>query len=84
MVEVEDMRIIIYPQEPGPGAYDNGYNAGISDAVYDHDNDLAYNLAGQCLPCHSEVGRITYGVREFMGNIIYNSTSRQLIIFHAT
>jgi hypothetical protein len=43
-----------YPQ-PGPGAYSNGYRAGIADAVYDHDNNLAYNPVGQCLPCHSEV-----------------------------
>jgi hypothetical protein len=43
-----------YPQ-PGPGPYENGYNAGISDAVYDHDNGLAYNPVGQCLPCHSQV-----------------------------
>ncbi|MGA9153840.1 MAG: hypothetical protein WBZ36_24940 [Candidatus Nitrosopolaris sp.] len=46
-----------YWQQPGPGsgAYDNGYDAGISDAVYDHDNGLAYNPVGQCLPCHSQV-----------------------------
>jgi hypothetical protein len=43
-----------YPQ-PGPGAYENGYSAGISDAVYDHDNGLVYNPVGQCLPCHSQV-----------------------------
>jgi hypothetical protein len=40
-----------YPQ---PGPYENGYNAGISDAVYDHDNGLAYNPL-TCLPCHSQV-----------------------------
>jgi hypothetical protein len=34
-----------YPQ-PGPGAYSNGYSAGISDAVYDHDNGLVYNPVG--------------------------------------
>jgi hypothetical protein len=44
-----------YPQQPGLGAFANGYNAGISDAVYDHDNSLNYNPVGQCLPCHSEV-----------------------------
>jgi hypothetical protein len=43
-----------YPQ-PGPGGYSNGYSAGIADAVYDHDNNLAYNPVGQCLPCHSQV-----------------------------
>jgi hypothetical protein len=43
-----------YPQ-PGPGAYENGYSAGISDAVYDDDNGLVYNPVGQCLPCHSQV-----------------------------
>ena len=29
-----------FPQ-PGPGPYENGYNAGISDAVNDYDNGLA-------------------------------------------
>ena len=43
-----------YPQL-GPGAYENGYSAGIADAVYDHNNDLSYNPVGSCLPCHSEV-----------------------------
>ena len=38
-----------------PGGYSNGCNAGISDAVYDHDNGLAYNPIGQCLPCHYQV-----------------------------
>jgi hypothetical protein len=42
-------------RQPGPGAYENGYYAGISDAVYDHDNGLVYNPVGQCLPCHSQV-----------------------------
>jgi hypothetical protein len=42
-----------YPQQPGP--YSNGYSAGIADAVYDHDNNLAYNPVGQCLSCHSQV-----------------------------
>jgi|SRR5215469_7238604 len=46
-----------YPQQPGPGAYENGYNTGISDAVYDHNNGLAYNPVGNCLPCHSQVYR---------------------------
>jgi len=31
-----------YPA-PGPGAYDNGYNAGTADAQYDHDNGHAEN-----------------------------------------
>jgi hypothetical protein len=44
-----------YLQQPGPGAYSNGYSAGISDAVYDHDNNLAYNPVGQFLSCHSQV-----------------------------
>jgi hypothetical protein len=46
----------------GGGGYENnylqganGYNAGISDAVYDHNNGLAYNPVGNCLPCHSQV-----------------------------
>jgi len=39
----------------GPGPYTNGYSAGISDAVYDHDNNLQYNPIGQCLSCHSQV-----------------------------
>jgi hypothetical protein len=41
-------------QQPGPGAYSNGYSAGIADAVYDHDNNLAYNPIGQCVLCHSQ------------------------------
>jgi len=40
-------------QQSGP--YDNGYNAGIADAIYDHTNNLVYNPVGQCLPCHSEI-----------------------------
>jgi hypothetical protein len=32
----------------------NGYNVGIADAIYDHDNNLAYNPVGQCLQCHSQ------------------------------
>jgi hypothetical protein len=35
--------------------YESGYQAGISDAIYDHDNNLAYNPIGQCLSCHSEL-----------------------------
>jgi hypothetical protein len=38
-----------------PQPYSNGYSAGIADAVYDHDNNLAYNPVGQCLSCHSQV-----------------------------
>ena len=45
-----------YPQV-GPGTYENGYSAGISDTIYDHDNSLAYNPVGNCLPCHSQVYR---------------------------
>ena len=44
-----------YGGQAGPGAYSLGYSAGISDAVYDHDNSLAYNPVGNCLPCHSQV-----------------------------
>ena len=43
-----------YPRA-GPGAYSLGYSGGISDAVYDHDNSLAYNPVGNCLPCHSQI-----------------------------
>jgi hypothetical protein len=32
----------------------DGYNAGIADAVYDHQNNLVYNPIGNCLPCHSQ------------------------------
>jgi hypothetical protein len=35
--------------------YESGYQAGISNAIYDHDNNLAYNPIGQCLSCHSEL-----------------------------
>ena len=35
--------------------YSNGYYAGQQDAIYDHDNNLAYNPIGQCLSCHSEL-----------------------------
>jgi hypothetical protein len=38
-----------------PDAYNNGYFAGQQDAIYDHDNNLAYNPIGECLPCHSEL-----------------------------
>jgi hypothetical protein len=46
-----------YRYESGyqPGAYNNGYYAGIQDAIYDRDNNLAYDPIGQCLPCHSEL-----------------------------
>jgi hypothetical protein len=43
-----------YSCSGGGGVYENGYNAGISDAVYDHENGLAYNPVGNCLPCHSQ------------------------------
>jgi len=39
----------------GPGSWDNGVQAGYQDAVYDHDNNLAYNPYGQCYSCHSEI-----------------------------
>jgi hypothetical protein len=32
----------------------DGYNAGIADAVYDHQNNLVYNPIGKCLSCHSQ------------------------------
>jgi hypothetical protein len=35
--------------------YETGYYAGQQDAIYDHDNNLAYNPVGQCLSCHSEL-----------------------------
>jgi hypothetical protein len=35
------------------GIGSDGYNAGIADAVYDHQNGLAYNPIGNCLLCHS-------------------------------
>jgi len=31
-----------------------GYNAGLADAVYDHNNNLQYNPVGNCLSCHSQ------------------------------
>ncbi|MGC2570186.1 MAG: hypothetical protein WA364_01650 [Candidatus Nitrosopolaris sp.] len=37
----------------GGGPYESAYNAGTADAVYDHQNGLAYNPVGSCLPCHS-------------------------------
>jgi len=40
-------------EPPGPQSYDNGWSAGLQDAVYDHDNSLQYNPVGSCLPCHS-------------------------------
>jgi hypothetical protein len=40
---------------PGPASYDNGWNAGLQDAIYDHDNSLQYNPVGSCLPCHSQL-----------------------------
>jgi hypothetical protein len=36
------------------GIGSDGYNAGIADAVYDHQNNLVYNPIGNCLPCHSQ------------------------------
>jgi hypothetical protein len=33
---------------------DAGFSDGVSDAVYDHQNNLAYNPIGSCIPCHSE------------------------------
>ena len=35
------------------GIGSDGYNAGIADAIYDHQNGLAYNPIGNCLSCHS-------------------------------
>src|SRR5262245_4520803 len=32
----------------------DAYNAGIADAVYDHQNNLSYHPSGNCLPCHSQ------------------------------
>jgi hypothetical protein len=37
-----------------PGIGSDGYNAGIADAVCDHENNLVYNPIGNCLPCHSQ------------------------------
>jgi hypothetical protein len=36
------------------GIGSEGYNAGMADAVYDHQNNLVYNPIGNCLPCHSQ------------------------------
>jgi hypothetical protein len=36
----------------GQGPYNNGYQAVIADAQYDHENNLVYNPYPQC--CHSE------------------------------
>jgi len=41
-----------YNQEPIGG--DSAYSAGISDAIWDHQNNLAYNPIGSCIPCHSQ------------------------------
>jgi len=30
----------------GPGLYESAYNAGTADAIYDHQNGLAYNPVG--------------------------------------
>jgi hypothetical protein len=35
------------------GGGTDAYKAGISDAVYDHQNGLSYNPIGNCLSCHS-------------------------------
>ncbi len=32
----------------------NGYQAGVSDAIYDYQNGGVYNPVGSCLPCHSQ------------------------------
>ena len=42
-------------ESPGPATYDNGVYAGLQDAVYDHQQGYAYNPAGSCLPCHSQI-----------------------------
>jgi len=42
-------------EPPGPQSYDNGWSAGLQDAIYDHDNSLQYNPVGSCLPCHTEI-----------------------------
>jgi hypothetical protein len=41
---------------PGPCCNEgtDAYQAGISDAVYDHQQNLAYNPIGSCVPCHSQ------------------------------
>ncbi|HXP48308.1 MAG TPA: hypothetical protein VN922_00045 [Bacteroidia bacterium] len=52
---VGDYQPSYFYQQPGPGSYQNGWYAGQQDAIYDHDNNLQYNPAGQCLPCHSEL-----------------------------
>jgi len=35
------------------GGGTDAYSAGISDAIYDHQNGLSYNPIGNCLSCHS-------------------------------
>ncbi len=42
-------------EPPGPQSYDNGWQAGLQDAIYDHDNSLSYNPVGSCYSCHSEL-----------------------------
>jgi hypothetical protein len=37
------------------GAYQNGYYAGIQDAIYDHQNNLVYTDQPSCLSCHSQL-----------------------------
>jgi hypothetical protein len=40
--------------DQGVSIDDGGYNAGIADAVYDHQNNLAFNPVGSCIPCHGQ------------------------------
>jgi hypothetical protein len=37
------------------GAYQNGYYAGIQDAIYDHENNSVYTDQPSCLSCHSQL-----------------------------
>lgn len=40
----------------GEGGYYNvGYQAGIQDAIYDHQNNLVYTGQPSCLSCHSQL-----------------------------
>lgn len=41
-------------EQQGCGSCGDGYQAGVSDAVYDVQNNLAYQPYGSCLPCHSQ------------------------------
>lgn len=39
----------------GGGYYNVGYQEGTQDAIYDHQNNLAYSDQPSCISCHSQV-----------------------------